>query len=105
MRIYLQSAVASAVGLAAIALLFAEIKLPAVGIDDSASAVRGSLGVSVEDLSLNSNLGEFSFVANGGFALLSGAFACFAVAMRRREPTSGHHHEDDRRSRDSVASI
>ena len=86
MRISLQSVVTRAVLLAAVALLFVEINVPAVGIDHSASAVRGSLGVSLEELGLNNNLGEFSFLLNGGFALLSGAFAYFAVAKRRREP-------------------
>src|ERR1700677_117218 len=101
MRIHLQAVVTSAVLLAAVALLFAEINVPAVGIDDFGSAVRGSLGVSLEDLSLDHNLGEFSFLLNGGFALLSGAFACFAVANRRREPTRNETrpstHGKDRR--------
>src|SRR5208282_6240382 len=38
---------------------------------------------------LNNNLGEFSFLLNGGFALLSAAFACFAIAKRRPEPNHG----------------
>jgi hypothetical protein len=105
MRVHLQSVVICAVLLAAVALLFVEIKVPAVGIDDSASAVRGSLGVSLEDLSLNNNPGEFSFLLNGGFALLSGAFVCFAVAKRRREPMGGLDHQDHWRSGDPVSSI
>jgi hypothetical protein len=105
MRIYLQSVVTCAVLLAAVAPLFVEINVPAVGIDDFASAVRGSLGVSLEELGLDNNLGEFSFLLNGGFALLSGAFAYFTVAKRRREPMSGHDHQDHWRSGDSAASI
>jgi hypothetical protein len=102
MRIYLQAVVTCAVLLAVLALLFVEINAPAVGIDNFGSAVRGSLGVSLEDLSLNHNLGEFSFLLNGGFTLLSGAFASFAVATRRRQPMSGHDHW---RAGDSAASI
>ena len=97
MRIYLQSVVTCAVLLAAVALLFVEISVAAVGIDASASAVRGSLGVSLEELDLNDGLGEFSFLLNGGFALLSGAFVYFAVAKRRRKPMSGHDHRDHTR--------
>ena len=57
---------------------------------DPASAVRGSLGVSLEDLSLSNKLGKLVFLLNGGFALLFGAFACFAAARRHREPTRDH---------------
>ena len=102
MRIYLQAVVTCAVLLAAVALLFAQINVPAVGIDDFGSAVRGSLGISSEDLGLSHNLGELSLALNGGFALLSGAIACFAVVKRRREPMSGH---DYWQSGDSAASI
>jgi hypothetical protein len=105
MRIHLQAVVTCAVLLAAIALLFVEVKVPTVGIDDFGSAVRGALGVSLEDLSLNHNPGEFSFLLNGGFALLCGAFACFTAAKRRHEPMSGYDHQDHWRSGDSAASI
>jgi hypothetical protein len=105
MRIHLQSVVTCAVLVAAVALPIVEVNVPAVGIDDSASAVRGSLGVSLEELGLNNNLGEFSFLLNGGFALLCGAFAYFAAAKRRREPMSGHDHQDHWRSGDSAAPI
>jgi hypothetical protein len=105
MRIHLMKlAVTCAVGLAAGSLFFLENKVSAFGIDDSASAVRGSLGVYLEDLGLNGNLGESSFLLNGGFALLSVAFMCFAVAKRRRVSTSGRHHQH-RRSADSVAEV
>jgi hypothetical protein len=105
MRIHLPSVASCAVVLTAVVLLFVEVKLPAVGIDDSASTVEGSLGVSLEDLSLDNNLGRLSFLLNGGFALLYGAFAGFAIANRRREPTRGDDHGDHLRSGDSVASI
>jgi hypothetical protein len=103
MRTHLQSAAACAAVLATIALLCAEIKAPTVGID-CASAVRGSLGVTLEDLNLDNNLGELSFFLNGGFALLSGIFACFAVAKRPRGSTSSRDHQKPWRSADPVAS-
>jgi hypothetical protein len=87
MRIHLESVVRGAVVVAAAALLFAQIKVPAVGVDASASAVRGALGVSLENLSLGNDLGKLSFILNGGFALLSGALSCFAVSRRRSIPT------------------
>lgn len=69
---------------------------------DPASAVRGSLGVSLEDLTLSNHLGELVFLLNGGFALLFGAFACFAAA--RHEPNRDHGHFGDWRSGNSVTS-
>jgi hypothetical protein len=102
MRNHLQAVVTCAVLLAAVAPLFVEINVPTTGIDDFGSAVRGSLGVPPQDLSLNHDLGEISFLLNGGFALLFGALACFAVAKRHREPISGHDHW---RPGDSAASI
>jgi hypothetical protein len=70
---------------------------------DPASAVRGSLGVSLENLSLSNRLGELVFLLNGGFALLFGALACFAAA-RRNEPNRDHGHLRDWRSGNSVTS-
>jgi len=52
---------------------------------DTASAIRGSLGASLEELSLNTHLGSLVFFLNGGFAILCGIFACFAIARRRRQ--------------------
>jgi hypothetical protein len=72
---------------------------------DPASAVRGSLGVSLENLSLGSNLGKLVFLLNGGFALLSGAFACFAAARHHREPIRDHDQFGDWRYGNSVTSI
>jgi hypothetical protein len=72
---------------------------------DAASAVRGSLGVSLEDLSPSNNFGMLVFLLNGGFALLSGAFACFAVAKHHREPASHHDHIGGWRPGNSVTSI
>jgi hypothetical protein len=87
---------------AAMALFFAETTVPAVGIDESASAVRGTLSVSLEDLGLGSNLGDLSLFLNGGCALISGLFACFALAKRRRKPLSRHDRQDHWRRGDTV---
>jgi hypothetical protein len=80
------------------------LEVPAVEAD-SASAVRGSLGVSFENLSLSSNLGKLVFFLNCGFALLASAFACFAVARHHREPRRDRDHVGDWRSGTSVTSI
>jgi hypothetical protein len=72
---------------------------------DSASAARGSLGVSVEDLSLSNNLGKMLFLLNGGYALLFGAFVCFAAARHRRAPTRDHDPLGNWNSGNSVTSI
>jgi hypothetical protein len=101
-RIHSQSMTGGVAILAAIALFFAETKVPAVGIDESLSAVRGSLSVSLEDLSLGSNLGDLSFLLNGGCALISGVFACFALAKRRRKPLIHHGRQDHWRREDTV---
>jgi len=80
------------------------LEVPAVE-GDFASAVQGSLGVSLEDLSLSNNLGKVVFLLNGGFALLFGAFACFAAARHHREPIRGHDPLGDWKSGNSMTSI
>jgi hypothetical protein len=80
------------------------LEVPAVEADP-ASAVRGSLGDSLENLSLSNNLGRLVFLLNGGFALLSGAFACFAVTRHHREAIRGRDPVGDWRSGNSVTSI
>jgi hypothetical protein len=102
MRIHLRGVATCIALLAAVALLFVELNAPAVGLDDFGSSIPGALDASLEDLSLSQDLGKLSFLLNGGFALLSGAFACFAVAIRPHAPMSGHDHW---RSGDSVTSI
>jgi hypothetical protein len=57
---------------------------------DPASAVRGSLGVSLDNLSLSNNFGELALLLNGGCALAFGAVALFAVSRRHRKPVRGH---------------
>jgi hypothetical protein len=51
---------------------------------DPAAAIRGSLGVSLASLGVDSRFGALSFFLNGGFALLCGAIAVFLVARSRR---------------------
>jgi hypothetical protein len=54
---------------------------------DPASAVRGSLGVSIEDLALSHGAGASVFLLNAGFALL---FAALAIASRRANSKATH---------------
>jgi hypothetical protein len=58
---------------------------------DPASAVRGSLGVSLEELVFGKGAGASVFLLNAGFALL---FAAVAIgAQRRKSPgTRGTGH-------------
>jgi hypothetical protein len=74
---------------------FAEI-VPAAAEIDPASALRGSLGVSLGDLSLSSNFGRVSLLLNGGFALLFGTLASLAFARHRPLPRNTHEQTDDR---------
>jgi hypothetical protein len=47
---------------------------------DPASAIRGSLGASLDDLAFSHGAGATVFLLNGGFALL---FAAVCIAVRR----------------------
>jgi hypothetical protein len=51
---------------------------------DAASAVRGSLGVTLEDLALSNAFGEIWFLMNGAFAFVFGAVVWQLVTRRRR---------------------
>jgi len=62
-------------------------------IDDPASTVRRSLGVSLEELSLNDGFRAFSLPLSAGLALLCGAVAYFMVAKRPREPMCGSNNQ------------
>lgn len=81
MRLHLQSIVPSAAAL--IGLAFAQSSQAAAQID-AASAVRGSLGISVEDLMLSSSTGAAVFLLNVGCAVLFGAFALIVTRMDTR---------------------
>jgi hypothetical protein len=104
MRHHLQSVVTAAIASATVILLFAEINVPGATAADPTSALRGSLGVSLDDLSLSSNFGRVSLLLNGGFALLFGAFASLAVARRRRRPINKRQQTTDDRSGQSMHS-
>ena len=105
MRLHLQSVVTAAIASATVILLFAEINVAGATAIDPTSALRGSLGVSLGDLSLSSDCGRVSLLLNGGFALLFGAFASLAVASRRRRPIITRQQTTDDRSGQSVPSI
>src|SRR5580658_2675482 len=73
MRFHLRSIAAIAVS-AGVVLFLTACKIPAAELDP-ASAIRGSLGVSLDDLSLTDYFGRVAFLLGGGFALLWGAIA------------------------------
>jgi hypothetical protein len=81
MRLHLQSIVPSAAALIGLAL--AQSSQAAAQID-AASAVRGSLGISAEDLMLSSGSGAAVFLLNAGCALLFAAFALMVTRMDTR---------------------
>ncbi len=62
---------------------------------DPSSAIRGSLGASLDDLSIASPVGLLSLLLNGGFALLFAVFAGVALAGRRRD----RRHRPESRAR------
>jgi hypothetical protein len=63
--------VLAAVGL----LLVVAFHGPAGALVDPASAVRGSLGTPLEDLSLENSTGTLTLILNGGFVLLAAVSA------------------------------
>jgi hypothetical protein len=79
----LSVAAASAFALTAVGLL---LHVPAAATAvDPATAVRGSLGVSLQELGINSVVGQLSFYLNGGLALLFGAFAVMVARANARQ--------------------
>jgi hypothetical protein len=93
MRLHVRSVVACAIASVTVALLFAEINVPGASAIDPTSAVRGSLGASLGDLSLDDNSGRLSLLLNGGCALLFGAIASLAVARRHRDPLGNRRYQ------------
>jgi hypothetical protein len=55
---------------------------------DPASAVRGSLGVSLDDLMFGHGAGPSVFLLNAGFALL---FAAVAIGAQRHKSSGAGH--------------
>lgn len=87
MRRQLSIVPASAIALSTVLLIVLEFHASAVAAAiDPATVVRGSLGVSLQDLGINSTVGHLSFYLNGGLALLFGALAAIAVrsSVRKR---------------------
>jgi len=94
MRRQLSVVSTSAIALATVGLLVLDLHTAAgAAAVDPATVVRGSLGVSLEDLGINSAIGELSFYLNGGLALLFGALAALVVRVngqaKRTAPVPG----------------
>jgi hypothetical protein len=85
MRLSFHTVVPSAITL--IGLVSALSAPASAGEADAASAVRGSLGVSVEELA-SSGAGAAVFLLNAGFALL---FLAVAIAAQRGLPRASGH--------------
>jgi uncharacterized membrane protein len=78
MRLHFHTAVPAAVTLVG---LVSALSAPASASEsDPASAVRGSLGISLEDLMFGSGAGSTVFLLNAAFLAL---FAAFAIGVRR----------------------
>jgi hypothetical protein len=101
MRLHLQSIVLSAAAL--IGLAMAQSSQAADQLD-ATSAVRGSLGLSIEDLTLSSSSGAAVFLMNAGCAVLFAAFALIVTRTGTRRggarmpfrPTSNFRPPSDR---------
>jgi hypothetical protein len=94
MRRQLSVVSTSAIALATVGLLVLDLHTAAgAATVDPATVVRGSLGVSLEDLGTNSAIGELSFYLNGGMALLFGTLAALFVRFngqaKRTAPVPG----------------
>jgi hypothetical protein len=86
MRLHFHTAVPAAFTL--VGLIYA-LSAPASASEvDPASAVRGSLGVSIEDLALSHGAGAAVFLLNAGFALL---YAALAIALVGRANSKAKH--------------
>jgi hypothetical protein len=85
MRLHFHTAVPAA--LTIVGLICALSAPASAGEVDPASAVRGSLGVSIEDLALSHGAGGSVFLLNAGFAVFS---AALAIAMRRANSKARH---------------
>jgi hypothetical protein len=80
MRLHFQTAVPAALTLVG---LVSALNAPALASEpDPASGIRGSLGVSLDDLVVSHGAGATVFLLNAGFAL---AFAAICLAARRKD--------------------
>jgi hypothetical protein len=85
-RLHFHTAVPAAVALLG---LVSALGAPASASEvDPASAVRGSLGVSIDDLAFSHGAGATVFLLNAGFAL---AFAAICIAVRRADSGESRH--------------
>lgn len=86
MRLHFHMVVPAAVTLVG---LVSALSAPASASEiDPASAVRGSLGVSLDELVLGNGAGTAVFFLNAAFALI---FAAVAIGARRRKPRGTGH--------------
>jgi hypothetical protein len=86
MRLHFHTAVPAAVTLVG---LFSALSAPASASEsDPASAIRGSLGVSLDDLAFGNGAGATVFLLNAGFLLL---FAAVCIALRRADSHKSRH--------------
>jgi hypothetical protein len=80
MRLHFHTAVPAAVMLVG---LVSALSAPASASEtDPASGIRGSLGVSLDDLAFSHGAGATVFLLNAGFVLL---FAAVCIAVRRMD--------------------
>jgi len=86
MRLHISSAAPAALTL--VGLVSALSAHASASEADPASAVRGSLGVPLDDLVLSSGAGTAVFLMNAGFALV---FAAICIAVRRANSRKGKH--------------
>jgi hypothetical protein len=86
MRRQMSVQAAGAIALAAIGFLILNVHTSAAAeAIDSSTAVRGSLGVSLEDLAIHSHIGDLTLYLNGGLALLCVAIAAIVARSRTRK--------------------
>jgi hypothetical protein len=86
MGLYFHTAVPAAISLVG---LVSALSAPASASEaDPASAIRGSLGVSLDDLAFSSGAGATVFLMNAGFALV---FAAVCIAVRRADSRTAKH--------------
>src|ERR1700722_3779146 len=84
MRLHFHTAVPAAVTLVG---LVSALSAPALASEtDPASGIRGSLGISLDDLVFSHGAGATVFLLNAGFALV---FAAVCLAARRRNSRRG----------------
>jgi hypothetical protein len=87
MRLHFHTAVPAVLTLVG---LVSALSAPASASEsDPASGIRGSLGVSLDDLAFGHGAGATVFLLNAGFLLL---FAAVCIAVRRKDSKSKGGH-------------